>query len=71
MGSEKKILSLVFICILLIASYNYVIGEAQDAADADPTHSGKAFIAQIMPYLWLMVILSALGITLYVISKTF
>lgn len=71
MASEKKILSLVFVCILLIASYNYVTGEAQDAADADPTHSGKAFIAQLMPILWLMVILSALGITLYVIAESF
>ena len=71
MSSEKKILSMVFVCILLIASYNYVTGEAQDAADADPTHSGKAYIAQIMPILWIVIIIMALGITLYVIAETF
>ena len=71
MSSEKTILSLVFVSILLIASYSYVTGEAQDAADADPTHSGKAFVAQIMPILWIVIIIMALGVTLYVISKTF
>ncbi len=71
MSNEKKILSMVFVSILLIASYNYVTGEAQDAADADPTHSGKAFVAQIMPILWIVIIIMALGITLYVISETF
>ncbi len=71
MSSEKKILSMVFVCILLIASYSYVTGEAQDAADADPTHSGKAFVAQIMPILWIVIIIMALGVTLYVIAETF
>lgn len=71
MSNEKKILSMVFVSILLIASYSYVTGEAQDAADADPTHSGKAFVAQIMSILWIVIIIMALGITLYVIAETF
>ena len=66
MGNEKRILSLLFVCILLIASYNYVTTEAQDAADADPTHSGKAFIAEIVPILWLMLIVGSLGVTAFV-----
>lgn len=65
MGSETRILSLLFVTILLIASYGYVTGEIQDVADDDPTHSGKAFLADIMPIIWLFLIMISLGFVGY------
>jgi hypothetical protein len=49
------------ITILLVLSYSYVIDEVQAAATADPTHAGKAMLANIMPYLWLMFIILSLA----------
>ena len=62
---------MLFISILLIVSFSYVTGEAQDAADADPTHTGKAFVADLMPILWVIMIFASLGLTLYIISEGF
>lgn len=64
MGSQIKILSSFMVCLLLVLSYQYVIDETSDAATADPTHTGKAFLANIMPYLWLMFIILALVVAL-------
>ena len=48
------------ITALLILSYQYVVNETEAAATADPTHTGKALLAEIVPYLWLMFIIAAL-----------
>ena len=66
MVDTSKVLSLVFISILLVASYGYVTAEADTASTADPTHAGKAFIAEVMPLFWLMLIMLSLGTTAYV-----
>lgn len=66
MVDTSKLLSLTFISILLIASYGYVTGEASDAATLDPTHTGKAFIAEVLPLFWLLLIMLSLGTTAYV-----
>ena len=66
MVDTSKLLSLTFISIMLIASYGYVTGEADAAAALDPTHTGKAFIAEVMPLFWLMLIMLSLGTTAYV-----
>lgn len=66
---EAKVFSLFLVCILLVASYQYVVDEVQDAADADPTHSGKAFMANIMPYLYVFMIVAAIGVTGYVLFQ--
>jgi len=62
MGNESKLLSLVFIALLLILSYGYVTTETQDAADADPTHTGKAFLAETIPYFWIFFIVLSIGV---------
>lgn len=62
MGSESKLMTFLFIALLLIMSYGYVTGEAQDAADADPTHTGKAFLADVVPYFWMFFILVDIGV---------
>jgi len=62
MGSESKLITFIFIALLLIMSYGYATGEAQDAADADPTHTGKAFLADVVPYFWMFFILVDIGI---------
>ena len=60
MSKEGEVLSLFLITILLVLSYSYVTDEVQAAATADPTHTGKAMLANIMPYLWLMFIILSL-----------
>ena len=69
MGSETKILSMMFVSILLIVSHGYVTGEIQAVADADPTHAGKAFLAEIFPIMWLFLIMISLGYAAYEISQ--
>ena len=61
MSKEGEVLTLFLITILLVLSYSYVTDEVQAAATADPTHTGKAMLAEIMPYLWLMFIILSLA----------
>lgn len=63
MANESKLLGLVFITVILVISYGYVTGEVQTLSDADPTHTGKAFMASSMPYFWMMLIMLSLGVT--------
>jgi len=70
MSDEAKILTMFLICALLIFSYQYVIDETEAAATADPTHTGKALLAEIMPWLWLMFIILALAVAVVVISDS-
>ena len=51
---------MLLIGIMLILSYSYVTDEVEAAATADPTHTGKAWLALLMPYLWLMFIILTL-----------
>ena len=69
MSKEGEVLSLFLITILLVLSYSYVIDEVQAAATADPTHTGKAMLANIMPYLWLMFIILSLAAAILTIMK--
>ena len=64
MSKQATLLTMFTICLLLILSYNYVVDETQAAATADPIHSGKALLATLMPYLWLMFIILALIVAL-------
>ena len=69
MGSETQILSMMFVCILLIVSYGYVTGEIQAVADADPTHAGKAYLADVFPIIWLFLIMISIGYLAYAVSQ--
>ena len=71
MGSETKILSMLFVSIMLIASYGYVTGEVEAVADDDPTHTGKAYLAATFPIIWLFLIMVSLGYVAYEISQDF
>lgn len=63
MSNEKAIFSMILVCFLLVFSYSYLIDEVQAGADADPTHSGKAWMADIFPYLYLVILFGAVGVT--------
>jgi len=67
MGHETKLLSFIFVALLLILSYGHVTDSAQDAADADPDHTGKAFLAEVLPYFWLFFIILSIGVIMVVI----
>ena len=69
MGSETKILSMLFVSIMLIVSYGFVTGEIQDVSDADPTHAGKAYLAATFPIMWLFLIMVSIGYMDYEISQ--
>ncbi|GAG79242.1 unnamed protein product [marine sediment metagenome] len=69
MGHETKLLSFIFVALLLILSYGHVTDSVQDAADADPTHTGKAFLAQVLPYFWLMFIILSVGVIAVVVFE--
>ena len=60
MAQESKMLTFFLIGIMLILSYRYVIDEVDATAAADPTHSGKALLSTLMPYLWLLFIIVTL-----------
>jgi len=60
MSKQGEVLTVFLIAIMLILSYSYVTDETEAAATADPTHTGKAWLALLMPYLWLMLIILAL-----------
>lgn len=60
----------MLIAVMLIFSYNYVVNEMQDAADADPTHGGKAMIAEIMPLVWIFLIVLDCGALIYVLAES-
>lgn len=60
MSKQGEVLTMFLISMLLILSYSYVIDEIEAAATADPTHTGKAWLALLMPYLWLMLIILSL-----------
>ena len=70
MSDEAKILTMFLIVALLMFSYQYVIDETEAAATADPTHTGKALLAEIMPWLWLMFIILALAVAVVVTFET-
>ena len=60
MSKQGEVLTMFLITIMLILSYSYVTDETEAAATADPTHTGKAWLAELMPYLWLMLIILSL-----------
>ena len=60
MSRQGDVLSMFLITILLVLSYQYVVDEAEAAATADPTHTGKALLATLMPFLWIIFIICGL-----------
>jgi len=60
MSKQGEVLTMFLITIMLVLSYQYVVGEAEAAATADPTHTGKALLATLMPYLWIIFIICGL-----------
>ena len=61
---QSKIVGLVIVAFLFVASYGYVTTEAQDVSDADPTHNGKAFLAEYLPFFWVIFILLFVAVIL-------
>ncbi len=61
---ESKVFALLMIAFLFVASFSYVTTEAQDVSTADPTHNGKEFLAEYLPFFWIIMILALVGVTL-------
>ena len=61
---QAKVFGLLMIAFLFVASYSYVVGEAEDISTADPTHNGKEFLADYLPFFWVIIILAVVGVTL-------
>ena len=69
--NETKIVGLVIVAFLFVASYSYVTSEAQAVSDADPTHNGKAFLADYLPFFWVIFILLFVAVILREVADSF